>query len=751
MAHQMKSITGNKSVLALGGTREDRIHNLVERLLIEDTCNLVIPDYEGALYSNYANYMEKKGYKVYKLDLREGQSTVGYNFIANSFIDGDENRTIENVDIVAQEMIREIDEEADILPFSKFKLRIFLMVLIGYLLAYAEMKYRDLYNVKDILEACDYSNDSYNCTPFDIMIEQVESHDPDSWVVDMYKMVPSKSPQKMRHMKTILLKLIDTYLSKKYNQLISGEDLNISALTEEKSVLFICTEGRLDPFCNIIVNQLLTTLQSEAIVHGDERNTYPVKVIVDDFLVNSMVCKMYDKLDYLRRNNHSVVYLLDNEEGLVKFSDNIAPSDIIGRFDEFVYLGGDYAVALCYIADCTGSKVTDLLDMPFDYGWIVDKDKEAIYQKNWYKQMEVKNIVGEEYRDMEIANDYTIRFSKESKLYDTFVSSVNAWLQKTSYSEFREEIYDRVKGQEQLDLVLINIYNYLENISRGTRYCNNTIIAAPSGCGKTETYRAIKEYFAEHIKNLPIAQVDMTGITEEGFRGKDTYSLLEVFDKKEETMGEGIIFLDEFDKKMMPSWTAQNQNVNQNIQSQLLVTIEGTEVVMRTGRVIDTSRTMFIGLGAFDMCRDKKEVVVRHIGFGAEDEGGMDHYADITREDMIDLGASYELLGRFGTIVNYHKLSANSIDHIVDEMVKNVGKAFDTEIQISDDFRQELHGSANSKYGCRLLESKIRNEAMKVYLKIKKEGLDARTKTMIIGVNGNCQIVDNLKERWIEV
>ena len=102
----------------------------------------------------------------------------------------------------------------------------------------------------------------------------------------------------------------------------------------------------------------------------------------------------------------------------------------------------------------------------------------------------------------------------------------------TSYKSFRGEIARRVKGQQELDKVLINVYNYFENIHKGEKTKNNILIAAPSGCGKTETFRALREYFKTAIPGLPIGQIDMTSITEEGFKGSDTKAVIApLFDK----------------------------------------------------------------------------------------------------------------------------------------------------------------------------------------------------------------------------
>ena len=306
---------------------------------------------------------------------------------------------------------------------------------------------------------------------------------------------------------------------------------------------------------------------------------------------------------------------------------------------------------------------------------------------------------------------------------------IEMWLTTTNYKSFRDEIAKRVKGQQELDKVLINVYNYFENIYRGEKNKNNILIAAPSGCGKTETYRALRDYFKSAIPRLPIGQIDMTSITEEGFKGSDTKAVISPLLENNETGGIGIIFMDEFDKKIVPSYSGRGSNVNAAVQAQLLATIEGREY-QEEG--INTENTLFIGLGAFDECRKKKGIEIKHIGFGQENEKGEDHYSPITREDIINLGGSYELLGRFGTIVNYNKLPQNIIDEIIDDCTLDLMMSTNLDIVITDDFRERIREKANTEFGCRIIRGILTDAVMNAYIDIKNNESECKVDTVFI-------------------
>lgn len=343
------------------------------------------------------------------------------------------------------------------------------------------------------------------------------------------------------------------------------------------------------------------------------------------------------------------------------------------------------------------------------------------------------------------ANEKKFRsaISSQRRISEKILRQINSWLNNTTFQEFYDEISQRVIGQDELKIVLANVYNYFRILDGRKRVNNNMIVTAPSGCGKTETFRALKDYFGVHMPDLPIAQIDMTQITEEGYKGKNTKDVVLPLLQKSETYGVGLIFMDEFDKKLVPSLTSNNTNVNVAVQSQLLALIEGTEFRDEKLGTIDTNNTMFIGLGSFDECRGKKEAKPNGIGFFADTKEDVDHYDKITREDIIELGALNEFLGRFPIIVNYHKLGAEAIDKIIDGIVYDLEDDYNCRIVISKKMREQLHQNSNSKFGCRLIDTKLRETIMYAYVDLLLRNNLDEDATIYLEEIGNAYIIDN--------
>lgn len=304
--------------------------------------------------------------------------------------------------------------------------------------------------------------------------------------------------------------------------------------------------------------------------------------------------------------------------------------------------------------------------------------------------------------------------------------AIRDWTRKTSFRDFYNEISKSVIGQEELKTVLASVYGYLTCIGNHKSHRSNSIIAAPSGCGKTETFRAICKYFSKEIPELVIYQYDMTSLTTEGFRGNDTHNVIDPLLKKQQYNGIGIVFFDEFDKKMISSYTSYGTDVNAEVRSQILTLVEGTKYTHEASRTcsmtIDTSNTLFLALGAFTQFRKERgeEAAYRTAGFLSDkNEVSEDeiHYMPLTRENMVKDNQAYELLGRFPHIINYRPLGKEAVDMIIEKLNRTASASVGIKIVLSDETRAALFKLANGKFGCRLIESSILDSAYPSYIR----------------------------------
>ena len=281
----------------------------------------------------------------------------------------------------------------------------------------------------------------------------------------------------------------------------------------------------------------------------------------------------------------------------------------------------------------------------------------------------------------------------------------------------------RIVGQDaELKKAVYMVYRYIENVAaRAKTPAPRWLLTAPSGMGKTEFYRCLRDYFKLHGIPLPVLQIDLSQITETGFRGNNMNYIIETIYEAalsgSNTLPKGaaICFLDEADKKFTPSFDRHGSNINANIQSNLLTMIEGTVLSgTESHHSIDTSNTMFVLMGAFQTLRDKKQEnaeALREI-FKDDYDGDDDLFSDIKLEDMIPFGLIEELAGRLSMVVNFHRLSEEDMQRLIVDKAQTVGEEYGASIRLTPKCAKELAELGYGNLGIRTPINKLRELAV---------------------------------------
>lgn len=294
---------------------------------------------------------------------------------------------------------------------------------------------------------------------------------------------------------------------------------------------------------------------------------------------------------------------------------------------------------------------------------------------------------------------------------------VSAKLPKISPVDMLRYFESRLIGQGiETKKIVYTFYEYLKSIAEGKHINTSSwILTAPSGCGKTEVYRTLRDFFREYEIPVPVVQIDLSLFTESGFKGKEIDEIAErIVEQNKKTDGTAICFLDEADKKCIPSYSSRGEDVNASFQSNLLTFVEGTEVKCEVDSdtyTIDTGKTMFVLMGAFQNVRDRrqdKKETHTSIGFCSEIKktertNQVDNcfYEDITLEDMIEAGMLEELAGRMQKVINLHKLSEEDMKCLLSKKTILLSKELGVEIILTPQAKEEFMKICYSSLGIR--------------------------------------------------
>ena len=246
--------------------------------------------------------------------------------------------------------------------------------------------------------------------------------------------------------------------------------------------------------------------------------------------------------------------------------------------------------------------------------------------------------------------------------------------------KIKAKLDDYVVGQEYAKKVIsVAVYNHYKRVATDTMddieiEKSNMLMIGPTGSGKTYLVKTLAR-----LLDVPLAITDATSLTEAGYIGDDIESvvskLLAAADNDVEKAEQGIIFIDEIDKRDVSG---------ESVQQGMLKLLEGSDVEVPVGAnsknamvpltTINTRNILFICGGAFpDLDGIIKERLTKQasIGFGADLKDKYDRdktiLEKVTIEDLRNFGMIPEFLGRLPIVFTLKGLDEDMMIKILKE------------------------------------------------------------------------------------
>ena len=253
--------------------------------------------------------------------------------------------------------------------------------------------------------------------------------------------------------------------------------------------------------------------------------------------------------------------------------------------------------------------------------------------------------------------------------------------------EIHKNLDEYVISQDHAKKTLsVAVYNHYKRITSKTKtrlQKSNVLLAGPTGVGKTLMAQTLARFLG-----VPMVITDATTITESGYAGEDAevliHKLFQIADYNKELAEQGIIYVDEIDKKAKRNdYVSLSRDVSgEGVQQSLLKLMEGTVISVpnrpksNPEKVkIDTTDVLFIVGGAFIGLED---VVVNRlgkskIGFNESKDDKIDNWQDyLQTKDLIKYGLIPEFVGRLPSVNVLNSLNKHDLTRILTEPTDSI-------------------------------------------------------------------------------
>lgn len=303
-----------------------------------------------------------------------------------------------------------------------------------------------------------------------------------------------------------------------------------------------------------------------------------------------------------------------------------------------------------------------------------------------------------------------------------------------------------VVAQDEAKKVLaVAVYNHYKRINAISDKTDvqiqksNILLIGPTGTGKTLLAQSLAR-----LLQVPFCVVDATSLTEAGYVGEDSESILQnllsASDNNVAKAIKGIVYLDEVDKiaKKGDALNSTRDVSGEGVQQSLLKLIEGSVVAVsprgakKYGQPeqvihVDTKDILFICGGAFVGLEEilMRKTGKKSMGFNSQPtltEKGRANLTDVEHADIINYGFIPEFVGRLPIIATLEDINEDGLVTILSEpknaLIKQYQKLFaleGVELNFTADALREVAKTALSrKSGARGLRAVLENSMLDI-------------------------------------
>ena len=346
----------NKNVLVIGGSGSGKTRFFVKPNLMQMHSSYVVTDPKGTVLLECGNLLVKGGYVIKVLNTINFKKSMHYNPFAYLQSEKDilklVNVLIENTKGEGEKSSEDFWIKSERLLYSAY---------IGYIWYEAPEEEKNFITLLDMINASEAREDDENFkSPADMLFERLAEKEPEHFAVKQYRKFKLAAGKTLKSILVSCGARLATFDIKELRDLMEYDELELDALGDRKTALFIITsdtDNTFDFVTAMLVSQLFNILCTKADDEYGGRLPVHVRCLLDE-VANIKIPNLQRLISVFRSREISACLVVQAQSQLKAiYKDNA--DTITGNCDSTLFLGGKEKTTLKEISETLGKETID--------------------------------------------------------------------------------------------------------------------------------------------------------------------------------------------------------------------------------------------------------------------------------------------------------------------------------------------------------------------------------------------------------
>lgn len=328
----------NKNVVVIGGSGSGKSRFFVKPNLMQLHSSYVITDPKGTIVTETGTMFKNAGYDIKTLNTINFSKSMHYNPLA--YIKSEKD-ILKLVNVIIVNTKGEGDKSGE--DFWVKAERLLYQAIIGYLYYEAPLYERTIPMVLEMIGLCEVREDDEEFqNPIDIMFEELEERNPESFAVKQYRYYKLAAGKTAKSILISCAARLAPFDIKEVKEILSYDELQLDEIGDRKTAFYVIMSDTDNTFSFLIAMmfyQMFNLLCDKADDVCGGRLPFHVRCMLDEFANIGKIPNFEKLISTIRSREISASIILQSQSQLQAIYKDDAET-IIDCCDSLVFLGG---------------------------------------------------------------------------------------------------------------------------------------------------------------------------------------------------------------------------------------------------------------------------------------------------------------------------------------------------------------------------------------------------------------------------